>query len=124
MRRLSRTLLLYTWITTLFFQGVVAVAMPCGGSQAPEQTESAHAHHQSHAEPGHQLSAEAGHQATDTSACCDGGYCSLGGCVPVLAIPQAGPLPEASRFDAPVATDLYRPLSRAPANPFRPPAVA
>lgn len=124
LRRLSRTLLLCTCIASLLFQGAAAVAMPCDSAPPSEQAESAHAHHPSNAESGNLKAVEAGHHGTDAADCCDGGYCSLGGCLTVLAVPQTGAMPEASLFDAPAAVGLYRLASRTLTTPYRPPAVA
>ena len=97
-------------------QSLLAVAAPCFQLVAPSHSVPAATADDPHA--GHHLDdAPAG----ETASCCDGGYCSLGGCLPFSALASgelAVPLP----FSAPVAP--ARGISMEDAGPetlYRPP---
>ena len=124
MRRLARKALLCVCALAMLLQGAASVALPCDTLSTTSQTDPAHAHHQAQDSgmPGHAV-----HDAADVVApasCCDEGYCSIGGCVSMAALPQAGLLPEARRLQDSAAAPLYHLLSRTPSSPYRPPALA
>ena len=124
MSRLARKSLLCICALALLLQGAVTVAMPCDAMSIASPTDPAHAHHQAHdsALPDHAV-----HDAADVVApasCCDEGYCSIGGCVSMAAVPQGGLPPEAPRLLEGSEAPLYNLLSRIPSSPYRPPALA
>jgi hypothetical protein len=123
LRRFARSLLLSVCALSLFCQGMVAVAMPCDAMAPSEQTDAAHAHHQSHSDEGH-LSAAHDELASQSASCCDGGYCSVGGCISLVAVPQSGLLPQVHGSSARTAASPDQFFSQTLPTPYRPPASA
>ena len=123
--RFAYTSLLLTCALTLVLQGVVGVALPCDMSAPSGQSEmAAHAHHGGVDAPASPHAGHATHDNAGTADCCDGGYCSQGGCVTLLALPQA-PSATAQKLSPAVARTAFPPiLTRTLSTPYRPPALA
>ena len=115
-RRLFRRCAALVLCSLLLAQSMLAVAAPCAALTPAEQSHHGENAMDSHA--GHAMGTDADLAGADT--CCDGGYCSVSGCLPLstlasshlhlsLAVPttveQAVLLP----FDDLTPGPLYRP---------------
>ncbi len=123
LRRFTRSLLLSFCALSLLCQGMVAVAMPCDAMPVSQAEDLAHAHHPSQDDEGHHPAAHDA-PATQSTSCCDGGYCSVGGCMSIVALPQNSVLPEVHGSPAGPAAPPEQIFSRALSTPYRPPASA
>jgi hypothetical protein len=123
LRRFVRSLLLGSCVLSLFLQGMVAVAMPCDAVAVSQQADAVHAHHYAHGDEGHYPALQ--HEPdSDSTNCCDGGYCSVGGCVSLVAVPQNGVVPQAHALPSHAVASPDSLLSQTLSTPFRPPASA
>ncbi|KAA1194362.1 hypothetical protein F0M18_02725 [Pseudohalioglobus sediminis] len=110
---------------TLCLQGVTGVSMPCTTSTPVNQPEMSHHAHHDAATAAETL--HAGHAVDDSAtatSCCDGGYCSQGGCVSLVALLQTA-LAVAGQPLRPELTAAPSPhLTGTLSTPYRPPALA